>query len=160
VVLVISSAALAADPSVVTTSFHPTFPEPVFLIQKRPVLDMLVSGDSFALVVLRLYKNNVTPDEDSVFADFDEANFSGYAEEVPAFGAASIVGHKGKIVDGAAREFIHNGGATANTIYGYYVVDDATSKVLWAERFSAPQAVANNGDKITITLAFTANSEN
>ena len=54
VVLVISSAALAAAPSVVTTSFHPVLPEPVFLIQKRPVLDMLVSAKSPGLAVIAL----------------------------------------------------------------------------------------------------------
>lgn len=123
------------------------------------MLDMLVNGDSFANVRLRLYQNNLTPDQDTVYGDFAVATFSGYGEETPSFGAASIVSHKGKIVDSAERTFVHNGGGTSNTIYGYYVVDSVNNLVLWAERFATPQSMSNNGDLIGITLAFTEDSE-
>lgn len=123
------------------------------------LLDMLVNAVGMTNVRLRLFQNNITPDQDSVYATFTIATFSGYADTTPAMGAASTVSHKGKIVDGSARNFTHNGGGTANTIYGYYVVDTGTSKVLWAERFSSSQSMAANGDNIAITLAFTLNSE-
>ncbi len=124
------------------------------------MLDMLVNGDGMAGLHLRLYQNNLTPDQDTVLADFTEATFSGYAEDSPSFGAAATVSHKGKIVDTAARDFTHSSGGTSNTVYGYYLVNAPDTKVLWAERFSSPQVVAVNGDKITITLALTENSEN
>lgn len=124
------------------------------------LLDMLTNAVGMSSVRLRLFKNNLTPAQGTVYSDFTEATFSGYASATPAFGAAATVSHKGTITDAASRSFTHNGGATSNTIYGYYVVDTGTSKVLWAERFSPSQALANFGDKITITLAFTLNSEN
>jgi hypothetical protein len=123
------------------------------------MLDMLVNGDTFTDVRLRLYKNNLTPDQDTVYIDLDEATFPGYAEQTPSFGAASIVSHKGKIVDTSARSFVWSGSASPENIYGYYVVDIGTFAVLWVQRFSSPQVMSSNGDTITITAALTANSE-
>lgn len=124
------------------------------------LLDMLVDGDGFSSVRIRLYKNNLTPDEDTVYGDMTECDFSGYAQVTPSFGAASVVSHKGKIVDSAARNFTHNGGGTSNTVYGYYVVDSTGTRLLWVERFASPITMANSGDQIQLTAAFTANSEN
>lgn len=124
------------------------------------LLDMLINAVGMTNVRLRLYKA-ISPalSQDTVYADFTIANFSGYADVTPAMGAASTVSHKGKIVDGSVRNFTHNGGGTSNTVLGYYVVDTGTSKVLWAEAFSSSQSMANNGDNIAITLALTLNSE-
>ncbi len=124
------------------------------------LLDMLVGGTDMTGLHLRLYKNNLTPDQDTVLSDFTEADFSGYAQVSPSFGSASTVSHKGKIVDTSARNFTHNGGGTSNTVYGYYLVNSFDNVCLWAERFSSSQVVAVSGDTITITLALTAQSEN
>jgi len=124
------------------------------------LLDMLVGGDSFTDVRLRLYKNNYTPVAGSTFGDFTQADFSGYAEETPAFGSATVVNGKGTIVDAAARLFIHTGGGTANTVYGYYVVDDLNNEILWAERFPSPILMSVAADQIAITLQFALGSAN
>lgn len=127
---------------------------------EKQLLDMLIGGDTFADVRLRLYKNNYTPVAGSVYSDFTSADFSGYAQETPSFGAATLVNGKGTITDSAARDFEHNGGGTANTIYGYYVVESVANKILWAERFGSPVLLTVAGDKVTITLQFQLGSAN
>jgi len=124
------------------------------------ILDALVAGDTLAAFECRLYQNNYTPVQGSVIGSFTVATFSGYAADWCAFGSATTVSNKAKIVGTTDVEFTHNGGGTSNTIYGYYVVDTVSGEVVWAERFAASQAMANNGDKITITLALTLFSEN
>jgi len=123
------------------------------------LLDVMVNGDTLAGFECRLYQNNYTPVQGSVLSDFTVATFSGYAADWTTFGPASTVSNKGKIVATSPVVYVHNGGATSNTIYGYYIVDTVSNQVVWAEKFAAPQAVANNGDTISITLALTMNSE-
>lgn len=128
-------------------------------VGKVRLLDMLVDGDGFSGVRCRLYKNSVTISDATVLGDFTEANFSGYSQSTPSFGSASIVSGKGKIIEGSFETFIHNGGGTSNSVYGYYVVDSATPELLWAEAFPSPISVANNGDEIDIKLALTMTNE-
>lgn len=124
------------------------------------LLEMLRSGVPLTACSCYLFQNNMTPDQNTVLADLTQATFSGYAASVCNFGAATIVSHKGKIVGTAPLTFTHNGGGTANTIYGYYVKITTTSDLIYVERFSASQLMTNNGDQIGITLSFTGNSEN
>lgn len=127
---------------------------------EKRLLDMAVDGDSFTDVRLGVYKNDYTPVSGSVFADFTAANFSGYAVATPSFSAATTVNGRGEIIDSAARDFTHNGGGTSNTCYGYYVYDNANSKILWAERFGSALLMAVSGDKIRITLHLAMGSAN
>lgn len=129
-------------------------------IGEAVILQMLVSGVPLSACSCYLFQNNMTPDQDTVLADLTNATFSGYIQATTNFGSATIVGHKGKIVGTAPLTFTHNGGGTSNTIYGYYVKITATSDLLYVERFSSSQVMANNGDQIGITLAFTGDSEN
>lgn len=124
-----------------------------------PMLDAVTAALGLKL---RLYKNNYTPSQSTVIGDFsgNEANFSGYAAATPAMGASSTISHKATSVDAATRTFTHNGGGTANTIYGYYVTDAGATIVYWAERLPAPVTMGSNGDTINVTLQLTLNSEN
>jgi len=124
------------------------------------LLDVLVNGDTLAAFECRLYQNNYTPVQGSTLSNFTVATFSGYAADWTTFGPATIVSNKGKIVATTPVSFVHNGGATSNTIYGYYIVDTVTNEVVWAEKFAASQAMSNNGDTINIPLQLTMNSEN
>jgi len=124
------------------------------------LLDNINSSLDMSAFECRLYQNNYTPVQGSVLGDFTVATFSGYAADWTTFGAASIVSNKAKIVASAPVSFVHNGGGTSNTIYGYYIVDLASSQVVWAEKFSASQLMANNGDTLNIPLQLTLNSEN
>jgi len=115
---------------------------------------------TFPNAILHLYKNNYTPVDTSVLGNFIEANFSGYNFVTTAMGAAVEIGGKATSTDAAARLFTHNGGGTANSIYGYYVTDFAITKVVWAERFAAPISMSAVPDQISITLQLTLDSAN
>ena len=107
-------------------------------------------------VVLKLYKNNVTIAETSAVADFTEADFTGYS-------AATLTGSSFTVTDAdpseasyAVQEFTSSAGSQNQDVYGYYVTNGAGTIALWAEAFSdGPYNIANNGDKIQVTLKLT-----
>lgn len=109
---------------------------------------------------LGLFQSNTTPSDSTTLASLTAATFSGYAAAtVSTFVTPTESTNKAR-TSATAVDFTHNGGATSNTIYGYYVYDNSLSKLLWIERFDASVTMANNGDKITITLKLTLDSEN
>jgi len=123
------------------------------------ILDSMLAGIGIAGWFVLLYENNLTPDQDTVFTDFVEATYDGYAAQPVNFGSASIVGHKGTIVGSAPLSFVVATTGSPDTIYGYLVADANTGEVVYAEKFASPQVMENAGDTINITLSFTGNSE-
>lgn len=112
-------------------------------------VDALVAARTYSV---RLYQNNYTPVVGSVLANFTIATYSGYASQNAAFGASSIDANGNAKADAAALTFAHSGGATSNSIYGYYVVDTGANKVVFAERFAgAPLSFAIAGDQVVLT---------
>lgn len=119
------------------------------------VLEAIVNKTAPQDLVLKLFQNNVTPSEPSVAASFTEATFSGYAP-IPLTGASWGAASAGTIAN-IQRTFTHDGGATANSIYGYYIVQATSGTLLFAERdASAPFLLQNSGDNIKVTPAITA----
>ena len=106
---------------------------------------------------LRLFKNNITPSSISVIGDFTEADYSGYAGVTTvSFASATEVSNKAQITDAAARGFTHNGGGTANTVYGYYY-ESGSGKLILAEAFSSPVTMASFGDNVSVQLTVKLN---
>lgn len=96
---------------------------------------------------VKLYKNDVTPDEDSVTGDFTEATFTGYA---------SILLDDWTRTDASAvhsmLEFICTADQTAENIYGYYIVRTTSNELIAAKRFTgAPYSISLNGDAVAVT---------
>lgn len=99
---------------------------------------------------LRLFRNDVTPDEDSVTGDFTEATFTGYA---------SVLLDTWTVTPGTVPEAVHtlidfvsSADQTAETIYGYYVVRVTSNDLVAAKRFTgAPYSVQYIGDAISVT---------
>jgi len=107
-----------------------------------------------------LFKNNVTPTEDTVIGDLTKADFSGYAGEIPFthWNAAAFSTPRSE-ADASDVVWTHNGGGTSNDIYGYYVVDE-TGALAWAERnAAAPITISANGQTYTVKPKFTRRSE-
>lgn len=111
-------------------------------------------------LTMKLFRNDYTPVKGSVVGDFTEANFSGYA------GGQVLTGWSGPAISGG-RAFsnattlvwTHNGGATSNLIYGYYVVD-GSNVVWWAERNPAgPVTLSTNGQQLQVAPQYTQVSE-
>jgi len=100
---------------------------------------------------VRLFKNNFTPAATNVLADFTEANFTGYAEQTPVYGAAALNGNNNAQATAAALTFTMGTPGTTNTIYGWYEVDGSNGKVLYSERFGSPLSFASAGDNVVLT---------
>lgn len=124
------------------------------------ILAAWISGFPPSSLFVRLYQNNYTPLDSTILSDLTVATFSGYSQQSVTLGTPTEVANKAKTVGTAPQVFTHNGGGTSNTIYGYYVVDTSTGDLVWVERFGSSQIMTNNGDQISITIQFTADSEN
>lgn len=105
-------------------------------------------------LVLRLFTNNVTPGETDTAATYTEASGNGYA-------AQPLTAASWTVAEGAPTEATHPEvtfaftGALGN-VYGYYVTQATSGKLMWAERFTgAPFNIANNGDQIRVTPKLT-----
>jgi hypothetical protein len=96
--------------------------------------------------VLRLFINDINPDITSVTSDFMEVKGSGY-EPIKLKGKSwqfSIVS-----AEYSAQEFIFTG--EIGYIYGYYITQQNSNKLLWAERFDeGPFEIRNEGDRIIV----------
>jgi len=114
---------------------------------EKDVLDVYLAT---AGVRVGLFQNNYVPVAGSVLADLTAATFSGYAVGTPVYGAATTVANRANAV-AAALNFDHNGGATANTIYGWYVFNTTTSKLLKANTLGTPVVMDTAGNRITVT---------
>lgn len=83
-------------------------------------VDLLHARDSAWRVML--FKNDIEPDEDTEYDDLEEADFSGYARVTPSFGSAEVTDHVARS-DADLCIFTHDGGGTANDIYGAALLD-------------------------------------
>lgn len=120
--------------------------------------DALVTNEDY---VLKLYKNDYTPDDSSVEASFVEADFTNYVAVTltRANWNPAVTNANGKAETSYGTSPISwTCGATGNTIYGYYVIGATSGVVLWAERFSVPR-VMSNGNVLNLTPKFTLDKE-
>ena len=120
---------------------------------------------------LKLFKNDVI---DGLTAsqiealdetDFDEADFTGYAD-VTLAGENQGVSSDWTITDGDPGEgvapeqtFESTADQTLQTIYGYYVVKTSGGALQWFEMLSEPVEIQNDNDSIKITPRFTLKDE-
>lgn len=95
----------------------------------------------------------------TVHGDLTLATFSGYTSEALTLSSVSINGDGKAEMTGDQVTFAHDGGGTANTVYGYAVTRYIDSKLFWIELFEAPKEMAEEGDVIKITPRFTLTDE-
>lgn len=108
---------------------------------------------------LRLFVNNLTLLDTTVLADFTQMSTHGYAAKTLTGGSWSVSTVSGKGEASYAQQTFSFTAAAAVDVYGYYIVDTGTGKVIQAERFSTPQSVSLSGDAIRITPKITFGSE-
>lgn len=112
-------------------------------------LKLLVNKASPENLVLRLYTNNKTPAETDVASDYTEAAGSGYS-------AITLTGANWTVTPGAptlasyAQQTFTITGALGN-VYGYFLTQATSGKLVWAERFSAGPYNLQNGDLLKVT---------
>jgi len=99
---------------------------------------------------IKLFMNDYTPDEDTVEADFDEADFSGYADQASTLTGPTNVG--GVSIMNGLWTFAHNGGGTSNTIYGWWITSNFAGLFIVCERLPTPKVMASAADELIVAL--------
>lgn len=125
------------------------------------IIDVLVARwNGTPKLKVHLYRNNYTPVESSLAANFTEANYEGYASQnVTGWTDATLVSNRGQTT-ADPNVFVHSAGSTSNEIYGYWIEDPADAgSVLWAEKFLSPITLAAAGDALALFLKYRNNTE-
>lgn len=119
-------------------------------------LEALVGKTAGQNLVLRLYKSNTTPNESTTESSLTEADFTGYsAITLTASSWSYTAGDPGTLAY-AQQTFTSSAGSQSQAVYGYYVTQVTSGKLVWVERFTdGPYTITNNGDTIKVTLQFT-----
>lgn len=109
------------------------------VVSNEGEVQALISLLSPQNLFLRLYSNDVTPDETSTVASFIQTTGGGYAQITLSFLDWSFTAGNPSYATQNQKTFNFTGavGGTGN-IYGYYLTD-LSNTLFWAERF--PSAV-------------------
>jgi hypothetical protein len=114
-------------------------------------------------LIMGLYKSAKTPANADVIADYTaiEADFSGYARITCAAWVAQLIDVNGRsAVVADFNIFQHDGGPTPNDIYGYFVLNELTGKLMWAEEDpAAPTTLDTLGQQYVVRPRLTNNTE-
>lgn len=106
--------------------------------------------------LLKLFKNDITPNKSHIASDFTEADFAGYSAVALTGSSWSVVAGSPSTASYSEQSFTSSAGSQNQDIYGYYVVQASSGKILFAERFpAAPYNIADNADQIRVTPSFT-----
>ena len=109
--------------------------------------------------ILKLYSNNVTPDNTFITTSLTEASFTNYAAKTLARASWSTP----TTISGAATSTYATQswtcGASGQTVYGYWVQGATSGTLLWAEKFATSRTLAT-GDILNVSLSFSLNSAN
>lgn len=104
---------------------------------------------------VKLYVNNITPSETDTDSTYTEMSTQGYADKDLTGASWSVTEGAPSFGSYAQQVWTFDGTGGTTNVYGYYVVQQSSGILLWAERFSdGPYTVTNNGDQIKITPRF------
>lgn len=100
-------------------------------------------------VRLHLYKNNQTPAESDTTANYTESTSAGYTQKELLGSQWTVSTSSGTSTATFARQtFTYT---TSETLYGYYLTNQANTTVIWAERFTgAPFSIPTGGGSVDI----------
>lgn len=122
-----------------------------------------VGLEIFGTTKVHLFKNNYVPDNTTVFSNFTEADFTGYAAQDLVMDLPVTVGGKATCTAHSVLSFTMGMPGTTNTVYGYYISLNADTfgygRLLWCERFDNPMYFTNFGDQLNLTPVITLFSE-
>ena len=118
-------------------------------------LEMITNKTAPQNLVLKLYKNNITPSDADTAATYTEADFTGYSA-ITLTGASWGAASGGTIA--YAQQTFTCSGASSDSIYGYFVIQTTSTVLLYSERdASAPFTVTVSGDAVKVTPTISAN---
>ncbi len=112
---------------------------------------------------LRLYKVATLPSNASLFADFTEADFPGYAAVqlvAATWPLATVANHIASSTYPTVT-FTRNASGAGQNIYGWYITDGANTKLYACGQFtSGPFVIQNQGDAVGVAPTITDKSLN
>lgn len=121
------------------------------------MLQVLVGLNASEEWVLKLYVNDRTPAAGDTEADYTEASGFGYAA-IPLVAASWVLTLGGPSWVGYPQQTFTFTGALG-LLYGYYLVQASSGKIMGAERFPDPlPEILVNGDYVKVTPRFTLGS--
>ena len=107
-------------------------------------------------LVLRVYKNDITPSETDTAATYTEADFPGYASATLAGASWSVAEGAPSQASFAQQTFTRNAGGAAQSVYGIYMTRVTSGRIALAERDpSGAFAINNSGDAYKYTPQIT-----
>lgn len=119
---------------------------------KRSTLKDILDAQAAATALLdgaklHVFKNDYTPSPSSVLADFEEADFTGYAAvTLDDWGEAFLQADGSGVMVHSSIQFTPSGTAIDNTVYGWYITDTAGTGYIAAGLFEEPVSLASNDD--------------
>lgn len=102
-------------------------------------------------IKVRLFTAPTTNVKTNILSSYTAATFAGYADQSPAFAAATLDANGNGQAVAPALTFTSSGPTPANTIYGYLIYDGTSSKVWYSDLFTAPITINATGQSITVT---------
>lgn len=128
-------------------------------VSKVPMLKNCFGITAKYPALVKLFKNDAIISNTTVKAELTEADFSGYAAESLVGAAVSgTLDADGRALCAWTAVQFTKSGATANSVYGYWV-EDVDGFLLWVEKFDAPIVMNLDGIFITLTVKSTGGSE-
>lgn len=122
-------------------------------VGERLMLQNITANTSPVNLVLKLYKNDVTPAEGDTATTYQEATFTGYANTTLT-GSSWVIANAGGISNATYTQqtFTSSAAQATQQIYGYFVTSGPVGTLLWAERFTdGPYPITNLGDAVKVT---------
>jgi hypothetical protein len=118
---------------------------------EQTALQNLVNSTAPQTLVLKLYTNNVTPTELDVASNYTELSGYGYTSTTLIPGNFTFA--QGSPTTATYPQITYTFTGAAGYIYGYFVVQQSSNTLMFANRFTnAPIQISNNGDQIRVTL--------
>jgi hypothetical protein len=129
-------------------------------ISKLELLNKVLKDEN---VILKLYKNNYTPDKNALLSSFTEANFDGYSgieldkidislthwtepviqyfpcSENGTSGYSGVSGYNESVSTYSTQSWTC--GSNGNIVYGYYIVGATSDKLLWVDTFATARTL-------------------
>jgi hypothetical protein len=122
------------------------------------LLSNLLAGGTLENWTLKLYKTSVTPAESDTAASYTVADFTSYSDKTLTRSVSggtwstpsTSTGTTSSSYNAGTPQNWTNTGASAQTIYGYYVVGATSTTLLFAELFAASRTL-NQNDQLNLT---------
>jgi len=118
------------------------------------MLKLITANAASEVLRLVLYTTAVTPAEGDTKATYIHAVGSGYANVVLANTSWTYTPGAPSQAAFPQQTFTFSG--ALGNVFGYYVVNNVTEDLYWAEEFTnGPYNIQNNGDEIKVTVIVT-----